>query len=137
MRIYLDSNVFIAFFKKELGWNYKGLFVEAEYFFEKVVEKNYILCLSNYFFFEINKIIFADKKFVLNTLSELNINIELIYYQNASTKIDFESLRIHKTDELHLKTALENRCDCLVTFNTKDFLPAKKLIKVLKPDDLD
>ena len=76
-RIYLDSNVFISLFSKEIGRNLRGLFVEAEGFFKQVKQKNHILILSNLFFEEVQKQTYLSEDEIITYFKEQEVNFEI------------------------------------------------------------
>ena len=62
MRIYLDSNVFISLFEREIGRNARGLFVEAEAFIDRVKNDGHSIVLSNWFFEEVKNKYYMDRE---------------------------------------------------------------------------
>lgn len=131
-RIYLDSNVFISLFDREIGKGLRGLFVEAELFLEKVREQRWTLVLSDLFFIEVKKHCFLSVEEILAYLKKLGIQVEIIE-ANPKTWKELRKLGMHFSDSLHAVTAIENRCDCIVTFNVKHFERIKSKIKVFDP----
>ncbi|MCX6803515.1 MAG: type II toxin-antitoxin system VapC family toxin [Candidatus Diapherotrites archaeon] len=134
-KIYLDSNVFISLMKKEIGFGQRGLFVEAEQFFVRVKKTGSVIVLSNFLLSEVESVSFYSKSDVLNLLSGFGIDFE---EYNASGFVEHKKisdLGIHYPDSFHVALAIISKCDCIVTFNLRDFLPAKKLINVLSPED--
>jgi predicted nucleic acid-binding protein len=134
-RIYLDSNVFISFFNEEIGRHLRPLFVEAEEFFKKAKDKNQVIVLSELFFEEVEKLCFLDKNGVLEFLSKTGVKIELA---QASGNISFSEFRnkLHYSDALHAAIAVKSKCDCIVTFNAKDFEGVKSIIAVFEPSEI-
>ena len=133
MRIYLDSNVFILFINSEVDKSFRGLFIKARDFFENVKEQKHFLVLSKLFFREVNKIIYLDKTAVLSELFGCKIKVV------NTTKNDLilsNKLNAHYPDSLHAAIAINNGCDCIVTFNIKDFSQISGSLNVLLPSDL-
>lgn len=136
-RIYLDSNVFIAFVKSEIGKPFKLFSQDVEDFFVVCPEK-YILVLSDYALYEIKKIIYYDEKIICEILEDLEITIEKIITCDLDheKKEEFKRKGIHSADALHAALAINSDCDILLTFNKKDFVPVQKLIKIREPNEL-
>ncbi|MFH1588875.1 MAG: type II toxin-antitoxin system VapC family toxin [Candidatus Diapherotrites archaeon] len=134
MRIYLDSNVFISLFQVEVGMHKRGLFVEAGTFIEKVKENEHLLVLSNWFFDEINRHHFT-KEDVLKYLEEKEITFELVEEKQKQDLNEFTKKGIHYSDAVHIAIALKHKCDCIVTFNSKDFNKIKDKIQVFEPNE--
>ncbi len=136
-RIYLDSNVFISLFSKELGRNLCGLFVEAEWFFEQVKQKKHFLILSDLFFEEVQKQTYLSKDEITAYFKEQNINFETARIKPGLPWKKFIARGIHYSDALHAATAIAFKCNCIVTFNIKDFEKAKNEIKSFEPSDFN
>lgn len=49
---------------------------------------------------------------------------------------EFKKRGLHFSDSLHAATALKFECDCIVTFNMKDFEKIDDLIEVFEPSQL-
>ena len=133
MRIYLDSNVFISMFNKELNGNLRGLFVEAEGFFELARRKGCVLVLSELFFKEVKKICRNEENEVLDFLAQRGLKVELAFAQGEVSLKKLLKQGMHSTDAVHAAIAIKVKCDCIVTFNTKDFQAVKNIIPVLEP----
>lgn len=136
-RIYLDSNVFISLFGKELGRNVRGLFVEAEGFFERVKQKSHTLVLSSLFFEEVQKQTYLSKDEVTAYLKEHRVSFETARIKPGLPWRKFVARGLHYSDALHMAAAIAFKCDCIVTFNIKDFEKAKHEIKSVEPSDFD
>ena len=134
-RIYLDSNVFISFVKEEIDPHFRGLFAEAQNFFIKAKLNGYVLVLSELFLFETEKRAHFDKKWVSIELDKIGVAYEWFTSPTNSAPIEISAM-IHFPDSLHVVLALESRSEYIVTFNIKDFLPANRWIKVIKPDEI-
>ncbi len=134
-RIYLDSNVFISLFDKELGRNIRGLFVEAEWFFERVKQKNHVLILSELFFEEVRKQTYLSESEITVYLKEQSVNFETVRIKSGLPWRKFVAKGVHYSDALHMAAAIAFKCDCIVTFNIKDFEKAKQEIKSVEPSD--
>jgi predicted nucleic acid-binding protein len=134
MKYYLDSNVFIPYFNKELGKGHKPLYQETLEFLEKARKKKIKLVLSDLFYKEVCKICYLSKQEILEELQKLHIEI-------IETKINKEHVKtllekeIHLGDAVHASTAIYENCNAIITFNKKDFLPAKNLIQILEPNE--
>ena len=60
---------------------------------------------------------------------------KFINNENNTEINKFQKSGIHHPDYTPVAIAFNN-CDCIVTFNIKDFSPAIKFISVFSPDDL-
>ena len=132
-RIYLDSNVFISLFNQEIGRHTRGLFVEAESFFEEVKKQGCVLVLSKWFFREAVEFCFSSKEETLDFFNKAGIKTEVA---DSAKKPQLEYLKesgLHYSDLLHAAVAIQQKCDCIVTFNLKDFKKLKEKITVFEP----
>ena len=77
-RIYLDSNVFISLFNEEIGVQFRGLFAEAEAFFDRIKDGKHVLVLSEIFFREVERKTFLTMGGVLDFLKDRQIIAECI-----------------------------------------------------------
>ena len=137
MRIYLDSNVFISLMNLEIGRGIRGLFVEAEAFFRKAKDEKHTLLLSNLFFREVENKIFLNKNEVTDYIVKSGVRIEIISIQEKTVLTsEFTSKGLHHLDAVHVALAKAVKCDCIVTFNKKDFDKINNLIPVFEPSDL-
>jgi predicted nucleic acid-binding protein len=135
MHIYLDTNVFISLFQEEIGFKFRGLNIEARDFFERAAKRGDTICISSLFLDEVKKITFMDKKSIFEELEKKELLFKLVKDPNYDEILFFKRLGIHSPDCIHASIAHKN-CECIVTFNTKDFVPAKKFISVFSPADL-
>ncbi len=136
-RIYLDSNVFISLFSKEIGRNLRGLFVEAEGFFKQVKQKNHILILSNLFFEEVQKQTYLSEDEITTYFKEQEVNFEISKIKPGLPWRKFVAKGVHYSDALHMAAAIAFKCNCIVTFNIKDFEKVKQEIKSVEPANFD
>lgn len=135
MRIYLDSNVFISLMNREIGRGFRGLFTEAEFFFRKLDEK-YTIVLSELFFAEVEKKIYLNKKEILAQFTNLGVIVEILPNPEKTIRTsDFIKRGLHHLDAVHAALAITGKCDCIVTFNKKDFDKINDLIPVFQPLD--
>jgi len=134
-RVYLDSNVFISLFNREVGRNVRGLFVEAESFIEQVKKQDSVLVLSKLFFEEVKVKCFFERREVLKFFDERGV--KSIVVEDAFNHLlgRLQRQGIHFSDSIHAATALTSCCDCIVTFNIKDFEKVREKIKVFEPAD--
>lgn len=132
-RVYLDSNVFISLIDREMDGQLRGLFVEAELFLEKVKKHNDILILSDLFFREVQKICYFSKKEALEYFERTGIRTEAVEQEQNPPLGEFRKEGMHFHDALHAAIAIKEKCDCIVTFNAKDFEGIRHKIKVFEP----
>ena len=134
MRIYLDANVFISLFQEEIGHGFRGLNIEARDFFERASKRKDTIYISVLFLKEISKILFMKKEQVLEEFEKRNLKIKLLGKPKKENVLKFYHLGIHHPDYIHAAIAFEN-CDCLVTFNIKDFEKIRHFISLFSPAD--
>jgi len=134
-RVYLDSNVFISLFNEEIGAGLRGLFAEAESFFDRIKEDKHVLVLSEVFFREVERKTFLPKGGVLGFLNDRQIIVECVEEGEKFPIKKFLDAGLHFSDALHAALATRHNCDCIVTFNLKDFLLANNKILVFTPAD--
>jgi hypothetical protein len=65
MRLYLDSNVFIYFIKKEVDSALNFRYVDSANFFALCAKEKHELIISDLFFKEVKKIIFSEKEEII------------------------------------------------------------------------
>jgi predicted nucleic acid-binding protein len=134
-RIYLDSNVFISLIDREIGKGSRGLFVEAEQFLERVKESSSMLVLSDWFFKEIHSFNFMKKEAVIDYFLSLGVKTETLPNEKE-LPVDVVRFReLHSADAFHAAIAIAAKCDCIVTFNIKDFEKVREIIPVFEPAD--
>jgi len=134
MRIYLDSNVFISMTNREIGRGLKGLFVESEAFFRKIKEEKHTILLSDLFFEEVERKIYLNREETIIQFTNLGAVVEIISVQEKTIRTsDFVKRGPHYLDALHAAYARIGKCDCIVTFNKKDFDKIADLIPVFEP----
>jgi len=135
-RIYLDSNVFISLMNSEIGRSFRGLFVEAEEFLKSVKDEKHVILLSELFFTEVENKNHLNKEEVIDYFSDLGLNVEIIPNPKKTIRTsDFMKMGLHHLDAVHAALARKGKCDCIVTFNKKDFDKIKGLIPVFEPSD--
>ena len=121
----------------EIGRGIRGLFVEAEAFFRKAKDEKHTLLLSNLFFREVENKIFLNKNEVTDYIVKSGVRIEIISIQEKTVLTsEFTSKGLHHLDAVHVALAKAVKCDCIVTFNKKDFDKINGLIPVFEPSDL-
>ena len=121
---------------REIGRGIRGLFIEAEVFFRKVKTEKHTILLSGLFFAEIEKKIYLDKQEVISQFTTLGVAIELIPNPEQTIRTsDFVKRGLHYPDSVHAAFARTGNCDCIVTFNKRDFDKINDLIAVFEPSD--
>ena len=124
-------------FSKELGRNMRGLFVEAEGFFERVKQKNHVLILSDLFFKEVHKQTYLSKDEVTAYLKKQCVSFETARIKPGLPWRKYVTKGVHYSDALHTAIAIAFKCNCIVTFNIKDFEKIRHEIKSVEPADFD
>lgn len=131
----MDSNVLISLLNREMGRGVRGLFVEAEAFFERIKEGEHTLVLSNWFFREVKKITYLSRVEILEYFNKLGINVDVVEQKGKLNLSEFSSKGLRFPDSLHAAIAVAQKCECIVTFNIKDFKGLEDRIAVLEPLD--
>ncbi len=139
MRLYVDSNVLISFINREFGGGLEFMEYRVGEFFSVCSEDKHTIVLSEYTLTEIRKCTGLPRKEIIDMLKNLNliveykdINWKIIERRNRELK---EIQQIHRSDRAHVIMALESKCDCIVTWNTRDLEVAKNLIAILPPSE--
>lgn len=132
-RIYLDSNVFISLIDREIGRQVRGLFIEVELFLEQLKKEGHVLVLSEWFFKEVKQACYLDKGEILAYFEKTGIKTEVVEQKEKLSLKEFTNKGLHFPDSLHAAIALKHECDCIVTFNLKDFEKIKDEIEVVEP----
>lgn len=132
-RVYLNSNVFISLFNEEIGAGFRGLFAEAEAFIELVKKEGHTLVLSKWFFEEVYACCYMPKADVLSYFGGIGIKVETAESHRKGAWKEFVAKGIHFSDSLHAAMAIDCKCDCIVTFNIKDFEKISGTIVVMEP----
>jgi len=134
MKLYVDSNVFISLIREEVFLN-RTLFDEAQSFFERVQERKDTIVISTLNLIEIKTKSYNTKKDLIENLTKRKINFKFIENtQNIESK-RFEAIGIHRPDSIHVVLAIKEKCDCIITFNIKDFILAENFIRVMQPNE--
>lgn len=134
MKLYVDSNVFISLIREEVSVN-RTLFDEALSFFEQVQERKDTIVISTLNLLEIKTKSYNTKEDLIDNLTKRKITFKFIENnQNIESK-RFEVLRVHRPDSIHVALAIKEKCDCIITFNIKDFILAENFIKVIQPNE--
>ena len=74
-----------------------------------------------------------SKESIMDYFKDSIINIELVELSEEIGRKELNRLGSHHADAKHVAIAIRNKCDCIVTFNVKDFEKAKSRIKVFEP----
>lgn len=135
-RIYLDSNVVISMLKTEVGFNQRGLFVEAQNFFESLRGVDTVLVVSKFMLDEVLAAAHYEPRSVLEFLRTFGLDAEVFDTPKNLFVEKFEKMGIHFADASHIAIAIAAGCDCIVTFNIKDFSKAAGFIKIFQPAEL-
>jgi len=133
MKLYVDSNVFISLIREEVSIN-RTLFDEALSFFERVQERKDTIVISQLVFDEIQKICFNSREDVIEKFGKLKIPIKEVKDELNLLKEVKES-KIHYPDCINVNTAIRTNCNCIITFNIKDYFNIRNKIKILQPRD--
>lgn len=136
-KVYLDSNVFIAFIKSDMGKPFKLMFQDVEEFLAACPER-YLLVLSDHACHEIRKAAYYSEQETIQVLRNLEILTEFVKTtsQDAELAKFFAGKGIHSADALHVALAIKADCRILLTFNKKDLTQAQEFITVREPKEL-
>ena len=136
-KVYLDSNVFIAYIKSEIGQPFRLMFKDVEDFLNNCANK-YLVVLSDLALEEIGKKVYYRKEEVLGFFGRFGVEVEQIRIGER----DFESASeirrkgIHGSDALHAALAVNSGCAIFLTFNKKHFGILADIILIKEPADL-
>ncbi|MDO8647982.1 MAG: PIN domain-containing protein [Candidatus Diapherotrites archaeon] len=136
MRIYLDSNVLISLIKEEINSQLRALFIEAERFFRNAKAKGHTLVISEFFLMEVGKICKISRAQIIEYFEMMEVKTEIACLNEKIIREMAQRIRLHYPGNFHAAIALANKCDCIVTFNGRDFEAIKCKIQVLEPLDL-
>lgn len=136
-RIYLDSNVFIAYIKSDMGRPFKMMYRDVEDFFDGCPNR-YVVILSDLALREIARIVYYSKEQTLEFFEGLGIKTEVIRTKEEDSRKTQELCRMgmHEADASHTAFAINAKCDVLLTFNKRHFEKVKSLIAVKEPNEL-
>lgn len=133
-RVYLDSNVFISLNLQEIGGDFSGLFIQAQLFFNQARKNNDVVVVSKLALGEIQKKTSLSEEDIFSYLSEIGVSVELVVFDRDNLEFNrFMKMGIHTADALHIALAIKAKCDCIVTFNIKDFEKAGKYLRAVAP----
>jgi len=137
MRLYLDSNVFIAFVREEIDRAFNLRYLESERFFSFCETTRAELVISVHFLKEVKQVIGVEEAAVREFFREKNVLV-LFAGMPASAAIDqvVQKTGIHYADAVHVACAVETGCDYIITFNVKDFRKANRIISCASPSTL-
>lgn len=136
-KIYLDSNVFIAFIKTEIGKPFRLMFKDVEYFFARCLDK-YTILLSDHTLSEIENIVHYSEQQTADFFITLGIDVEIINAGDREIEDakEYAKMGVHKADALHVAIAINAGCNFIVTFNKKDFPAVEDLIQIQEPEEV-
>ena len=136
-KIYLDSNVFIAFIKTEIGKPFRLMFKDVETFFARCSGR-YTIILSGHTLREIENIVHYSAQQTADFFITLGIDVEIIKEGDREIKDakEYSEMGVHKADAPHVAIAINGGCKFIVTFNKKDFLAVEGLIQILEPEEV-
>ena len=138
MRIYLDSNVLIAYAVRDFGKITDFMEDAFKNFLAVCLEDKHEIVLSDLFFKEVEKITFSKSKEVMEMINKFG-NLRAIQIKTSeedriiARKLELET-GIHYPDSVHLQLALKLNCDYIITWD-KGFEKAKQKINCLTPKD--
>lgn len=134
MRLYLDSNVFIAVIRSEVDGAFNPRGLQSEDLFSVCRANKIELVLSDIFLAEIKK----KTHFNLNDVNDFfdGIKVKIHWVRTASSKHSLQISQqtgIHFLDAVHVANAIESGCESIITWNKKDFEKTGKLISFFNP----
>jgi len=80
--------------------------------------------LSDWFFAEVERAGYWTRLEVLHHFEKNGVNVEIVEPKAQLNVREWQRLGIPRSDAVHAAIAAYARCDCLVTFNVRDFEPA-------------
>lgn len=139
MRLYVDSNVIISYLRSEFGGLTKLQFYKVKEFLSACKIRGHVFIISDLCSKEILENAYSSREEIEEMLKTLGIKFEAVRTAPATAARAREILRstgIHYPDNIHVQLAVEAKSDAIVTWNTRDFIKAKKLVPCLRPDEL-
>jgi predicted nucleic acid-binding protein len=136
VKCYVDSNVLLSYFKRELGGITKAQMIRAEQFLRDCAEKNHEIVLSDLAFFEIRKNAYLDQNEVTEILGRIGVFFTTVRTSKKDLRkagVIKEKTGIHHPDSLHTQLAIKSRAKVIVTWNIQDFEKVRDLIAVCTP----
>ncbi len=137
MKCYVDSNVLLSYFKRELGGLTQAQMIRAEEFLVNCSKNSHKIVLSDLAFFEIKKKGYLEQHEVEEFLESLGVKCLLVRTTNKDIRkarqISNEA-NLHYSDARHTQLALKSRSKAIVTWNIKDFKKVRGLITVMTPE---
>jgi len=137
-KCYVDSNVLLSYFKRELGGITQIQMIRTEEFLVNCSENSHKLVLSDLTFDEVHNNGYLTQDEVEDILDRFGVNFMTV----DTTQTDVNKARdigrrttIHWPDSLHTRLALKSKSNVIVTWNMRDFQKVARLIDVCKPDE--
>lgn len=139
MKCFVDSNVFISLIYDEFGKRFEFMSYRAEEFFNRVLSCFHTIILSEAVISEICRITFLAESDIISRLEEFRDKVSVIRVNKRdileSRKINAK-YRTGSADALHFVIARESGCDCIVTWNKKDFVFPENELLIFDPGEL-
>ena len=131
MRIYVDSNVFLSYFLREFGANYRFLEERVTQFLAVCYADKHVIIVSDWVVKECRKKHIV-KKDIVELLEKSGLQFEGLKYtkQDIAKAYGFDT---HHADALHIVLTRKAKADVIVTWNKKDFEGID--IRVMSPDE--
>lgn len=129
MRIYLDSNVLIAYLRSEIDSAFNMRFLDSEKFFIACRELGIEVMISELFLREIDRAIHLPRATVTDTFERLGVKTIFATTAEEGRARDISrKIGIHFSDAVHVANAADWQCGYIITWNLKDFEKAKMLV---------
>lgn len=139
MKCFVDANVFISLIYDEFGGKNEFMSYRTKEFFDRVLDCNHNLLISNAVINEICKVTkLTENEINSRIIDGFEDKISLVSTTDSDLEAAINLNRQHhvgKLDCLHFITAKKEGCDCIVTWNRKDFVFQDEL-EVLYPSEL-
>lgn len=134
MRIYLDSNVLIAYLRSEIDGAFNLRYLDSEKFFILCGALGIEIVISDTFLKEIFGVVNLPHDTVRGFFEMWRVSTVPAAVAEMQDSIDTaRKTGIHFADAVHIATAVKERCDYIVTWNLKDFEKAKALMPCKSP----
>ena len=139
MKLYLDASVLVAIF-----WEDDPHHAPSLSLFKLIAEKKYSAVTSKWSLLEVARGLVknaVEEITVWDSLSEIITQIQLEPLEphlNQTIEYILEPYRLYASDALHLKTALNQKTEKMVSLDEEHFHKSKikKLINVVFPEEL-
>ena len=133
-RLYLDSNVLIAYLLDEIDRAFNPRGQQVAQFFTVCRDTKSIFILSDLFYEEVEKITGLPEEGVNETLTRFGVPFEKINDTPGTKSKEIQrATGIHAADAIHTANAITAKAEKIITWNERDFQKVSHLIPIENP----